>query len=132
MSSTRSSWPATRRVEVETANAIMRRGGIIQPPSSPMNRRPEIAAHRCVGPHARRDAGGPLAFLRDHLDDVVPDTAAVGASGADPVLASVKATPAGAEPPVSMARTARRPTTTAACVPPAGLVPVGRAAGPAR
>lgn len=97
-------WIATRRVEFETANAFMRRGEIIQPafvpdrPAAPRPLRTGVLALALGGM-----LGVGLAFLRDHLDDVVRDVGAVRASGADPVLAAVPAAAAIGEPVVSTA-----------------------------
>lgn len=84
-------WIATRRAELENATAFMRRGDIIQPafvpdePAAPDPLRTGVLALVVGGM-----LGIGLAFLRDHLDDVVRDGTAVRACAAGPVLAVVQ------------------------------------------
>lgn len=96
-------WLATRRAELETANAFARRGQIIQPatvPNEPTSPRPIRTAGLALILGSMLGVGG--AFLRDQLDDVVRGPGAVRDSRAEPVLAVVPAS-AGAEPLVAAA-----------------------------
>lgn len=86
-------WISTRRAELETANAFMRRGDIIQPaivPDEPTSPRPVRTTALALVLGATLGVG--VAFFRDLTDDTVRDEASLVSAGAGPLLGVVQQT----------------------------------------
>lgn len=92
-------WIATRRVELETANAFMRRGDIIQPaivPDEPASPKPLRNGVLALVIGAMLGVGA--AFLRDYVDDRVRDRFSLDRIGAGPLLGMVPLSKPSPEP----------------------------------